>query len=65
MRTAYFNRGVSARQGFGGYMCFDKNGDLAFSQGAWFRERCLTNKVVEMEALLILMQSLIEHGVLG
>ena len=46
-------------------MCFDKNGDLAFGQGAWFREQCLTNNVVEMEALLMLMQSFVEHGVPG
>ena len=42
-----------------------KNGDLAFGQGAWFGERCPTNNVAEMEALLMLMQSLIKHGVPG
>ena len=46
-------------------MCFDKNGDLVFGQGAWFGEQCLTNNVAEMEALLMLMQSLVEHGVPG
>ena len=65
MCTAYFDGGVSAHQGVGGYVCFDKNGNLAFGQGAWFGERCLTNNVVEMEALLMLMQSLVEHGVPG
>ena len=65
MCTAYFNGGVSAHQGVGGYVYFDENGDLAFGQGAWFGERCPTNNIVEMEALLMLMQSLVEHGVPG
>ena len=63
MCTTYFDGGVSAHQGVGGYMCFDKNGDLAFAQGAWFGERCPTNNIAEIEAWLMLMQSLIEHGV--
>ena len=63
MCTTYLNGGVSAPQGVGGYMYFDENGDLAFSQGAWFGERCLINNIVEIEAFLMLMQSLVEHGV--
>ena len=46
-------------------MCFDENGDLAFGEGAWLGERCPTNNIAEMEALLILMQSLVEHGIPG
>ena len=46
-------------------MFVDKNGDLVFGQGAWFGERCPTNNIAEMEALLMLMQSLFEHGVPG
>ena len=46
-------------------MFFDENGDLAFGQGAWFGEQCLINNGVEMEALLMLMQSLVDHGVPG
>ena len=46
-------------------MRFDKNGDLAFGQGAWLGEQYLSNNVVEMEALLMLMHSLVEHGVPG
>ena len=46
-------------------MCFDKNGDLAFGQGAWFGEQCPTNNISEMEALLMFMQSLVEHSVPG
>ena len=65
MCTAYFDVGVSAHQGVGGYVCFDKNGDLAFGQGAWLGELCPTNKIAVMEALLMLMQSLVEHGVPG
>ena len=65
MCTTYFNRGVSAHQGVSGYVCFDKNGDLAFSQGVWFGEQCLTNNIGEMEALLMLIQSLVEHGIPG
>ena len=57
--------GVSTRQGVGSYVCFDENGDLAFGQGAWFGERCPTKNVAEIEALLMLMQSLVEHGVPG
>ena len=65
MCTTYFDGGVSAHQGVGGYVCFDENGDLAFGQGAWFGEQCPTSNVVEIEALLMLMQSLVEHGVPG
>ena len=65
MCTTYFNGGVSVRQGVGNYVCFDENGDLAFNQGAWFRKRCPINNVAEMEALLMLMQRLVEHGVPG
>ena len=65
MCTAYFDGGVSAHQGVGSYVCFDENGNLAFGQGAWFRERYPTNNVAEMEALLMLIQSLVEHGVPG
>ena len=65
MCTTYFDGGVSAYQGVGSYMCFDKNGDLAFGQGAWLGELCPTNKIAVMEALLMLMQSLVEHGVPG
>ena len=65
MYTAYFDGGVSTCQGVGGYMYFDKNSDLAFGQGSWFGERCPTNNVAEMESLLMLMQSLVEHGVPG
>ena len=46
-------------------MCFDEDGNLAFGQGAWFGEQCPTNNVAEMEALLMLMQSLVEHGLPG
>ena len=46
-------------------MCFDENSDLAFGQGAWLGERCPTNNVVEMEALLMLMQNLVEHSIPG
>ena len=65
MCTTYFNGGVSTRQGVGSYVYFDENGNLAFGQGAWLGERYLTNNVVEMEVLLMLMQSLVEHGVPG
>ena len=65
MCTTYFDGGVSTHQGFGGYVCLDKNGDLAFGQGGWLGEQCLTNNIAEMEALLMLMQSLVEHGVPG
>ena len=65
MCTSYFDGGVSAHQGVGGYVCFYKNGDLAFGQGAWLGEQCPTNNIAEIEALLILMQSLVEHGVPG
>ena len=44
-------------------MCFDKNGNLAFGQGAWFGEQCPTNNIVGIEALLMLMQSLVKYGV--
>ena len=46
-------------------MCYDENGGLAFGQGAWFGERCLINNIMEMEAFLMLMQSLVEYGVPG
>ena len=66
MCTAYFDGGVSAHRGVGSYMCFDENGDLAFAQGTWFGEQCPTNKkCCGNEALLMLMQSLVEHGVPG
>ena len=65
MCTAYFDGGVSACQGVGGYVCFDKNGDLAFGQRARLGEQCLVKSVAEIEALLMLIQSLVEHGVPG
>ena len=46
-------------------MCFDENGSLAFGQEVWLGERCLTNNVAEMEALLMLMQNLVKYGVPG
>ena len=56
---------MSAHQGVGSYVCFDKNDDLAFGQGVWFGEQCPTNNIAEIEALLMLMQSLVEHSVPG
>ena len=65
MCTAYFDGGVSAHQGVGSYMCFVENGDVESSQGAWLGERCLTKNIEEIEALLMVMQNLVEHGVPG
>ena len=65
MCNTYFDGGVSTRQGVGSYVCFDENSDLAFGQGAWLGGQCPTNNIAEMEALLMLMQSLVEHDVPG
>ena len=64
MYCNYFDGGVSAHQGVDGYMyVLMKMADLAFGQGVWFGERYLTNNIAEMEVLLMLMQSFVEHSV--